>query len=290
MTSRNAAAVLFLLLLAAGCRKSEPPATPVARVDAQTLTLEHVLSEFDTAQGVSQAQVYAYVQQWLTDELLYREALRRGLDRQPELERKLQGIRRQLIISGLLEDEVYGGAAGDITPEEIDRYYEANRTQFVLGDDVALLSLVLFSKREAASAFRTKVVRGTPWAVAVAEARTDSALGESLLAAQDSVYHKEVTLLPAELWRVATGVARQEPSFPVRTADGYYVVVVWKLLRRGETADRRYVEDEIRNRLLIEQRQRRYREFLQNLRARHDIQVLISRERSDSLQLMPGSD
>jgi hypothetical protein len=98
----------------------------------------------------------------------------------------------------------------------------------------------------------------------------------------------ESTVYPAELWRVAIGMGRLEPSFPVRTGDGYYVVIVWKLDRRGDVADLSYVRDDIQRRLVVAARRDKYRQFLQNLRARHDVQVLISAEPSDSLMLLPG--
>lgn len=279
----------IVLAVGAGCRKHEPPATPVARVDQETLTLEQVIGEFDTTQGVSQAQVYSYVQQWLTSELLYREAIRRGLDRRADIDEKLKGMRRQLAINALLDQEVYALMADSLGDDDVRLYYEANRDQFILANDAALLSLVLFSKREAANAFRAIVVRSMPWGEALEQTRQDSAASATLLASLDSAYFTEATLVPGELWRVAAGVSRQEPSFPVRTADGYYVVMVWKLSRKGEPADLDYVADEIENRLLIDRRQARYREFLANLRARHDIQVLISQERTDSLRLVPGA-
>lgn len=276
------------LLLVGACRKSEQPSTALARVDAETLTLDQVVQRFDTSRGVSQSQIHDYVQQWLTNELLYREAVRRGLDRKPEIDEQLADIRRQLAIQALLENEVYSTGPEAVPDDEIRQYFDGNRDQFVESSDVALLSWALFATRESANRFRTAVVRGAPWSQALQTVREDSTQSGSLLAMKDSSYVMESTIYPVELWRVAVGTGRMVPSFPVRTSDGYYVVIVWKLTRRGEVADFPYVRDDIRRRLLVTMRREKYRQFLQNLRARHDVQVLISPEPSDSLMLMPG--
>jgi len=64
------------------------------------------------------------------------------------------------------------------------------------------------------------------------------------------------------------------PSFPIRTDDGFYVLMTWKLGRKGETADVLYVEPEIRGRLAIERRQQKMEELLAKLRKQHTVEIL----------------
>jgi hypothetical protein len=111
------------LVLAGSCRRAEPPSPALARVDAETLTLEQVVQRFDTARGVSQSQIHDYVQQWMTNELLYREAVRRGLDHRPEIDEQLADIRRQLAIQALLENEVYSTGPEAVTDSEVKQYF-----------------------------------------------------------------------------------------------------------------------------------------------------------------------
>jgi len=101
----------------------------------------------------------------------------------------------------------------------------------------------------------------------------------------DSSYYTATTLLPAELWRVVSSGIRQEPSFPVRTNEGFCILIVWKFTRRGEVADLAYVRDEIRSRLAINRRQQTMDKLLENLRSKHIVQILISSVPQDSLSL-----
>lgn len=278
-------AILLSGMTLLGCQKPQQSRTPIARIDSQTLTLEEVESRFDSSRGISQAQVHQYIQRWLTNELLYQEASRRGLDQTDDLETRLDDIRRQLAINALLDQEIYNSATQESPEEEIRGYYENNRTQFLLSQDVALVSFMFFAERDGANAFRTKVMRGTSWHEAALQLMSDPQQASNLLMRADSSYYTQNTLFPSELWRVVASNTRQEPSFPIRTDEGFCVLIVWKYTRRGDVADLPYVTDEIRNRLSINRRQQAIERLLENLRSKHVVQVLISSVPQDSLSL-----
>lgn len=244
-------------------------------MDDEILTLEKVISKFDTSQGVSQAQVHDFIQRWLLNELLYREAARRGLDKKEEIEERMADIRRQLAINALLDEEIYSKSSLESSEEEIRNYYSANKELFMLREDVAQISMVLFGTRDAANSFRTMVLRGKPWEEAKQETMKHPVQEEHFIAHSDSLYYTDKTLLPPELWRVAMGIGRKEASFPVRTEEGFYVLWVWRVDRKGGAADLPYVRDEIKSRLAIARRQQLYDDFVESLRSKHNVQILV---------------
>ena len=109
------------------CRQSESTNTPVARLDNHTLSLEEIRARIDTAREPSQAQVQQYIQHWLTDEILYREAIERGLDRSAEMNKKVDEVRRQLSINALLEQEIYTSPIAKASSQELQSYYETHK-------------------------------------------------------------------------------------------------------------------------------------------------------------------
>ncbi|MEX1139984.1 MAG: peptidylprolyl isomerase [Bacteroidota bacterium] len=282
---RNHFLGVLACLLLLSCQKPQQPRTPVARIDNLTLTLEEVESRFDSSHGLSQAQVHEYIQRWLTQELLYQEAVRRGLDRTRDLEIRLTDIRRQLAINALLEQEVYTLKTQQSPKEQVQDYFNQNKQEFTLSNDVALISFVLFWERDAAIAFRTRLMRGTSWVAGKAELLADPQLSQSVITTVDSAYQSERTLFPPELWRAVVTTVRQEPSFPIRTPEGHYVIFVWKLTRKGDTADLPYVRREIQSRLAIAERQQVTEQLLENLRSNHVVQILISSVPQDSVTL-----
>lgn len=269
----------FILL---GCQKQDSSGSVIARVDDQTLTMEQVRAQVDTSRPVSQAQLQQYIQQWLTEEILYREAVRRGLDRSEHVNTRLRETRRQLAINGLLEQEVYHDRVAPPTEKEVSDYFESHKNEFILSNDVALVSYVLFRQRDAATSFRNSVLGGTPWPNALRETLGNPEQASLVVASMDSIYHTQASLFPPELWRVSVAVNVREPSFPINTSDGYYVLITWRLMRQGQQPDFRYVADEIRGRITVERRRRIYDSLLENLRAQHSVEVFTTSAIADT--------
>jgi hypothetical protein len=269
---------VFLLVTVTGCSKTESGKTPVARLDNQMLALEEIRAHIDTSGEPSQAQIQQYIQRWLTEESLYREAVEQGLDRTDEMNQKVEDVRRQLTINALLEKEVYSQQLSNFFPQDIRQYYDTHIKEFNLMNDVALVSYALLKNRDAATEFRNLVLKGTPWSSAVVQKAS------SILLRVDSSYQTQATFMPAELWRVASNAANHELSFPINTYNGYYILVVWKFIKQGQTADVRIVEQEIRSRLTVERRRKLFDQLIQNLRAKHAIEVFVN-SASDSGKL-----
>lgn len=275
-------ALLTVLLVLLGCAKEKSERTPVARLDNRTLTLEEVRAQFDSSRGISEAQLHEYIRRWINNEMLYREAVRLGLDQKPEIALHVEEIRRQLIINALLNQLVYTEKTAESSPAEVEAYYDRHKLEFPLPTDVSWVSFVLFDDRDAANGFRTKVLRGTTWDEALRQIAEDAEQAKHVLARVDSSYFTQANLFPAELWRVAAASSRTEPSFPIRTDNGFYILIVWKFLRQGQPAALAYVRDEIRSRLTIARRKEKLDSLLENLRAKHTVEIMVNAENPDT--------
>ncbi len=260
----------------ASCGSKDSGRRPVARIDDRTLTLDDVRARLDSTRGVTSAQVGEFARRWINDEILYREAVRRGLDNKESVRAQVEEARRQLAINALLQDEIYTQSSVESTPAEVAQYYSAHNKEFTLPTDVALVSFLLFTNRDAANTFRTAVLKGTPWSQAVHQAMADPKQSSVILARIDSAYYTQSTLLPVELWRVASASTKQEASFPVHTDEGSYILIVWKLSRQGQIADLAYVEREIRSRLTIDRRRRALEGLIERLRSNHAVEFMVS--------------
>ena len=80
--------------------------------------------------------------------------------------------------------------------------------------DMALVSFALFKNRDAATEFRNLVLKGTSWNSAINQQ------AQSIIMRVDSSYQTQATLMPAELWRVASKSTNHELSFPISTNNG----------------------------------------------------------------------
>lgn len=267
MIKINDLIIVLLLFITIGCSRKEANKNVVARLDNRTLTLEEIRTNTDTSMELSDAQIQQYIQRWLIEETLYREAVKRGLDRTEEVNKKIEGVRKQLSINALLDREIYAQGLINFSEQDIKQYYDVHIKEFNLTNDVVLVSYALFKDRDAATQFRNLVLKGINWRDAIEQ------MLSSVLGVVDSSYENQASLRPPELWRVAVNAIPREISFPINTKNGYYVLVVWKTLKRGQPADLMLVREEINNRLTVERRQKLFENFVDSLRSRHSIEV-----------------
>ncbi|MEM7327770.1 MAG: peptidylprolyl isomerase [Pseudomonadota bacterium] len=85
------------------------------------------------------------LEQLIDQRLLAQEAVRRGLDQQPDAERRLAAGRERLLGNILVESLV----AGEVTEDAIDRMYEEQVKLQQLDDEVRVRRLVVASEAEA---------------------------------------------------------------------------------------------------------------------------------------------
>lgn len=261
-------------LLLPGCVKETAQPPYVARVDQALLTEEEFAAVRDSLQALRH-QTREYINDWVTNELLYQEALRQGLTDTDELRRQVEAVRKHLAVAALLEKELYADDTSMVNEDAVAAMYNSGGEAFFLRQDVANMSFALFAERDAANSFRSMVLRGTSWSDAIRHVQLDSLLGEKLLKFASRQYVTEANLYPEELWKLSRALGRDEVSFVLKTDDGYYVLIVHGMKRKGEMPDLDYARNEIRDRLQIEQRRYRYEKLIEKLKTSHLVEIRI---------------
>lgn len=260
------------LLLPAGCSKPVGKKAVVARVDNAELT-EADLNVVRSSGGDPLVRPREYINDWVVTELLYLEATKRGLADSEELKQQLEAVRKRLAVAALLQKEIYSGDSAIVTDDAIAERFRSFAEDFALHEDVVNASYATFNDRDVANVFRSEVLRGVQWHDAVGRVESDSVRRSHLLRRADHQYFTRATLYPEELWKLAVTLGREEVSFVIKTAGGYTVLRLHGLKRQGEVPDLDYVRNDIRDRLLIEQRRARYEQLIATLRARHAVEV-----------------
>jgi len=264
--------LLAALLLPFGCSKPVGKKAVVARVDNAELT-EADLNVVRASGADPLMPPREYINDWVVTELLYLEATRRGLADSDELKQQLEAVHKRLAVAALLQKEIYSGDSVSVTDEAIAERFRSFADDFALREDVLNASYATFSDRDVANGFRSEVLRGVQWHEAVLQVESDSVRRSHLLRTADHQYFTHATLYPEELWKLARTLGKEEVSFVIKTAGGYSVLKLHGLKRQGEVPDLDYVRNDIRDRLLIEQRRARYEQLIATLRARHAVEV-----------------
>ncbi len=265
--------VSVIVLVLIGCEREEEPGTYIARVNDEYLTREMIEEKIDHPHAINDAMVQEYVNQWLTSEILYQEARRRGLDRDDRVLEPLRDVRRNLAINALLEDEIYDGILPDVTDEQIEAYYEEHLDEFMTDEPLLEVSYILFEQRNDATSFRNSVIQGADWDDTLESILNDEERAEGVFEIGERGYYHESDLYPAEIWRAARQLGMGGVSFPIAAGGGFYIVRHHQTIQSGNPYPLEYISNEIRERLVIERRQDRYEELLLELRRRYPIDV-----------------
>ena len=251
------------VLAAAGCGGEEPPAGDfAARVGSEVLTNEEV-TEALTVLPLRLDSVTArqqVIDQWVRSRLLAQEARRQGLLNDPEVQRQLADNERAVLAAALI-DRFFEANPAEPSEEDLRAYYEANLDRLALREPyVRLRHLVLDDERRAAAA-RAALARaaGTPaadslWALTV---RAYAAAPDEALAFADA-YRPESRLdgLDDVLGAAVRSLAPGEVAPLVPSSGRFHVVQLVDRKPAGVVPELAWVEDELRQRVAIEARNR----------------------------------
>jgi hypothetical protein len=263
---------ILLAVLVTGCTKDQQQTAYVARVGQSTLTRNDLAVVRDSLWHTPRT-VRDYVNEWISSELLYQEAVRRGLAESEELNARVTAIKRRLVIDALLQQTLFGADSADVPEDALRALYASGGATFLLKEDVANVSFALFSDRDPANVFRSRILRGSSWDEALRSAEQDSLLRSQLLQTATRQYFTQTNLYPEELWKLARTLSKDDVSFAVKTDAGYYILMVHTFKRQGEMPDFDYVRGDLRDRLLIEQRRLAFERLVASLRKNTTVEL-----------------
>jgi len=150
--SRRINALLFVLLpLVAGCGffEKETERKPIATAKDHVLHLDELLEAMPTGLSKEDSLLFAnnFIQQWATQRLLLDRAELNLSDEQKNVKKQLDEYRRSLIIYLYQTEWVRQHMDTTVTSAEIDAYFESNKGDFELQEDIVRALFVKFGKQ-----------------------------------------------------------------------------------------------------------------------------------------------
>jgi peptidyl-prolyl cis-trans isomerase C len=266
--------VILIILVALGCQKQQHGKV-VAKVGDAELTLEEIKNQLDASLISNKEQLQKYILNWVNEELLYQEALRRGIDRTNQFQSQMNEMKRQLAIQQLIEQQIYLDSV-KVNDSTALNYFTQNQAEFFVKDDIIKINSATFATREQAAYFTSQISKGLSWKDAIEKVKSDSALASNLIDMVTEKFFSQKNIYPEEIWKIATALGINEVSFPIKTAKGYSVVQLLARKMKGEKADFEIARDEVVQRIIIENRRKRYTELLNELRNKIKVDILFS--------------
>jgi hypothetical protein len=233
----------------------------------------------DSAEARQQA-----IDQWVTNTLLYREALDRNLASVEEIKKKLERQRRSLLITAVT-NRIQEKATPSLSREDVRTYFEQHKDQMQLREPYVNVRYLATSSSAAAETVRQKLRSNT--------ARPDSLWTRLVRThAADSSRAFQISQGFQPERRLAQQLPYSQDALPtldegemaaiVQKDQRYHVLQLVRRLSEGAEPKLSWFADRIRQRLRIRARKQMYTREVQRLRSEAQADGVLELPRSQS--------
>jgi len=260
--------LLLLALLGTKCRRPKDASPVIAVVGEEALTLNELIDKIPNhiRSDMTSVNLREFVLSWINDQVLYQEAVAREIDRDETLRKEFENLKRELVISKLLEQTLNKDIA--VAEEEMKAYYDANREGFILSDDVVHAHHVLLGSQKEANEVRKRLRAGEPFGTVAQDITQDSLEAD----AWDLGYFSRNDVIE-EIAKVVFKMSVKSISYPIKSDFGYHIVQLVDKQKKGEVESFDTVKDEIKQKLLTRKRQDKYQRFVLQMKSKFKIQT-----------------
>lgn len=267
MHPRSAGLILCIAGMAA-CQAATPSGESriLAEVGSAKLTLDmareaipYAVWESDSARAIQR-----YVDTWVSRRLMSQEADRLGLWQLEDVDVRLKRVRDDLLIEVLRERALNElTTETQVTEEEIEAYYQQNRTQFELTERHVRVRHLMTESLEKAVAAKRDLAAGLGWDKVVAQYASDR---ESALASDAELKPVSAQLLDVPPMRAYLSGLPVNVASAVRQYEGsFHFIEITESVPAGSIADIDWVKDRIFEWLLIDKKRRALQQYERSL-------------------------
>lgn len=214
---------------------------------------------------VNKALLDKFVEDWVYMELLYQEAKKKNIDKDPEFQAKLEQQKKILMAQELIKRDFLPKLK--VSDKEIREYYDKNKEYYKLPKRYKVSHIQVKEEREI-KAVQERLSKGEPFEKLAKEVSIDKERAKE----GGSLGYLEEGKMPPEFEKVLKRMKPGQISEPVKTPFG------WHILRLEEVKEPSYIEfdtlkESIRNVLVEEKREKLMEEYIAKLKKRHKVVI-----------------
>ncbi|MBD3421264.1 MAG: hypothetical protein GF398_14205 [Chitinivibrionales bacterium] len=261
---RKAIGCMISVLIITGlfCSCGEQDNSPIiAQVGNSALTLEGLYESIprEYRGSITREQNMQYAKQWIDNELLFQEALRRKLHREALIKKRIEKMRRDLLCAEMISRNTMSNSIGNIGDGAIETYYQENKSQFIRDEDVVKYLEIIVEDVKTAWQVRSQLTQSNFFELATRH---------SLIPVVDprSLNFVPVTRLHPSVAEALATLKVNRINGPVKTDAGYSIIKLLAREEEGSTASLEEVKDDIASRILMKRQKDELAKLLDNLR------------------------
>jgi parvulin-like peptidyl-prolyl isomerase len=286
-TSALIAALCIYAVFFVSCRKA-PQSPAIARVGKQVLTLEELYRSIppEYSDFITREQMINYIKQWIDTELLYAEAQRQKIDREPEIRARLAKMAKDLLSAEVINRNAASSNNVEISGQTIQAYFEAHKGAFTREHDVIKYIEIIVGDMKTAWLVRNQVTDLNFMSLAATYSKAP-------LCHPDSAPYIPVRALPPVIAEVAMQIRIGGTTAPIQMPDGCHIIRVLDKQKAGTASELSEVRDDILTALTAETHGKEIEALLSDLRLKMDCEFHFDRipeKSTGSATFLPETD
>ena len=263
--------VLAIILLFACAKKEEKQASYLAKVGNSVITEADLEREIKNLPDFVQKMFEGtsgrekFLEELVKRELLYQEALKKGLDKDLAYQKKLEDFKKINLVGILLEKEIESKAK--VSDKEIRDYYEKHKEDFAPVNQVRLSRIVVNTEGEAQEVLE-RLKKGEDFAQVAKKSSIDTVSAKK--GGDLGIFSRGE--IPPEFQVVATRLKTGEISKPIKTKSGYEIIKVTDK-KMGQVIEFEKIKNLISQNLLAEKQKESFDSYIEGLKKKYKVEI-----------------
>ena len=258
--------VIVLIVFFKECSKSEKSPV-IASVGNSKFTVDDLLENIpaEYRDNLTKEQNVNYVKQWMDTELLFQEALRRKIDKEPEIRNRMKKMQKDLLSAEMINRLSIESGKNPIDDNAIKEYYNQHQKEFIRENDKLKYLEIIVDDSKTAWYINRSLTSQTfeELSLQYGKVPLPSTLNTSYIPLNE---------IPEEIQKVINTTSLEVNTSPIKTDLGYHVIRIIDRLKKGEICTEEEVREEIINILTNQFQKENLEKLLSELRLKTDIQ------------------
>jgi len=206
-----------------------------------------------------------FLNELIKKELLYQEALKKGLDKNTEYMKKVEDFKKITLIGQLLEKEIESKTK--VTDQDVKDYYEKHKEDFAPVSQIRM-SLILVKTEEEAKKILERLNKGEDFAKVAKKSSINLSSAQN---GGDLGYLSRGQMTP-ELEAAAVRLKTGEISEPLKTQSGYQIIKVTDK-KIGKVVEFERVKNFISQHLSAEKQKEVFDSYIESLKKSYKVDI-----------------
>ena len=290
-------AISLLFAFIACAKKEEPKKGPyLAMVGNTKITEADLEREIKTLPDFAQKLFEGgegkerFLNELIKKELLYQEALKRGIDKDPEYQRKVEEFKKLTLIGQLLEKEIE--SKSKVTEQDVKAYYEKHKAELASVSQIKASHILVKTEAEAKKILE-RLKKGEDFAELAKKYSIDTGSAKN---GGDLGYFSPGQMVP-EFEQAASKLKPGEISEPVKTKFGYHIIKVTDK-KMGKPVEFEKVKNVLLQRLSAEKQKEVFDTYVEGLKKSYKVEInkeavsklAVGVEKKEGILMKPGQE